>query len=52
MTSSKKLFAPNAIFVSDQPKQDLVLKEIYDNLLEQGYVKGNFLSHIVDFLLA
>ena len=49
MTSSKKLFAPNAIFVSDQPKQDLVLKEIYDNLLEQGYVKGNFLSHIVDF---
>ena len=48
MTNSKKLFAPNAIFVSDQPNQDLVLKEIYGNLLEQGYVKGNFLSHIVD----
>ena len=25
-----------------------MLKEIYDNLREQGYVKGNFLSHIVD----
>lgn len=48
MTNSKKLFAPNAVFVSDQPKQDLVLKEVYDNLLEQGYVKGNFLSHIVE----
>ena len=42
MTNSKKLFAPNAVFVSDQPKQDLVLKEVYDNLLEQVYVKGNF----------
>lgn len=48
MINSKKFFAPDAVFVSDQTKQDLVLKEIYDNLLQRGYVKGNFLSHIVE----
>lgn len=42
------IFAPDAIFVSDQSSQDKVLEEIYDHLLDSGYVKGNFLSHIVE----
>lgn len=41
------VFSPDAIYVTSQDDQDLVLKEIYDKLLEQGYVKGNFLSHII-----
>lgn len=48
MTNNKNLFARDAVFVSDQPTQDLVLKEVYDKLLARGYVKGNFLSHIVE----
>lgn len=48
MTNTKNLFASDAVFVTDQTKQDLVLKEVYDNLLERGYVKGNFLSRIVE----
>lgn len=48
MTNTENLFASDAVFVSDQLKQDLVLKEVYDKLLERGYVKGNFLSHIVE----
>ncbi|AEG41397.1 PTS sugar transporter subunit IIA [Lactobacillus kefiranofaciens] len=47
MTNTRNLFTPDAVFVTDQTKQDLVLKEVYDNLLQRGYVKGNFLSHIV-----
>lgn len=45
---NKKIFAKDAVFVTDQTKQDLVLKEIYDKLLERGYVKGNFLAHIIE----
>lgn len=48
MTNNKNLFASDAVFVSDQPTQDLVLKEVYDKLLARGYVKGNFLSHIIE----
>lgn len=42
-----KIFAANAVFVSNQSNQDDLLKEIYDQLLKAGYVKGNFLTHIV-----
>ncbi|MCZ2946990.1 PTS sugar transporter subunit IIA, partial [Acinetobacter baumannii] len=48
MTNTENFFAPHADFVTHQIKQDLVLKEVYDKLLERGYVKGNFLSHIVE----
>lgn len=48
MSNDKKVFTPDAVFVVDQPNQDLVLKEVYDKLLERGYVKGNFLAHIVE----
>lgn len=45
MTSA--IFARDAVFVSDKSNQDELLKEIYDNLLDLGYVKGDFLAHIV-----
>lgn len=35
-------FNPNAVYVIDGTSQDEVLKKIYDKLLENGYVKGNF----------
>ncbi|WP_308556351.1 PTS sugar transporter subunit IIA [uncultured Lactobacillus sp.] len=48
MTNSKNLFVPDAVFVLDQENQDQVLKKVYDKLLELGYVKGDFLSHIIE----
>lgn len=45
--AKKVVFAANAVFVSKQTQQDQLLKEIYDRLLAHGYVKGNFLAHIV-----
>lgn len=47
MTNSK-IFARDAIFISNQDTQDLVLKDTYDELLKSGYVKGNFLGHIIE----
>lgn len=46
--SNDKYFKRDAVFIVDQPNQDMVLKEIYDKLLERGYVKGNFLAHIIE----
>ncbi|WP_297952368.1 PTS sugar transporter subunit IIA [uncultured Lactobacillus sp.] len=46
--NNQNLFAADAVFISDQTEQDMVLKEIYDHLRESGYVKGNFLQHIVE----
>lgn len=42
-----QIFAADAVFVSSQRNQDDLLKEIYNQLLKLGYVKGNFLTHIV-----
>ncbi|RVU71042.1 MULTISPECIES: PTS sugar transporter subunit IIA [Lactobacillus] len=42
------IFARDAVFVTDETEQDDLLKEIYDHLLQQGYVKGNFLAHIIE----
>ena len=47
MTNSK-IFARDAIFISNQDTQDLVLKDTYDELLKNVYVKGNFLGHIIE----
>lgn len=47
MTNSK-IFARDAIFISNQDTQDLVLKDTYDELLKSGYVKGDFLGHIIE----
>lgn len=44
----KTIFARDAVFVTSQSDQDELLKEIYDHLLERGYVKGDFLSHIIE----
>ena len=46
--TNQNLFAPDAVFISNQTKQDLVFKEVYEHLRESGYVKGNFLNHIVE----
>lgn len=40
--TNQNLFAPDAVFISNQTKQDLVFKEVYEHLRESGYVKGNF----------
>ena len=45
--NDKAIFARDAVFVSSESNQDELLKNIYDHLLESGYVKGNFLSHII-----
>lgn len=42
-----KIFAADAVFFSKQKDQDSLLKEVYNQLLKAGYVKGNFLTHIV-----
>lgn len=44
----KSVFAADAVFVSSETDQDKLLKNIYDHLLDSGYVKGNFLAHIVE----
>lgn len=46
--TKQELFATDAVFVSNETEQDQLLKNIYDHLLERGYVNGNFLSHIVE----
>ncbi|GFZ27703.1 PTS sugar transporter subunit IIA [Lactobacillus corticis] len=41
-------FSPDAVFTSRQTEQDELLAEIYTKLLKLGYVKGNFLTHVVE----
>ncbi|GGV12880.1 PTS sugar transporter subunit IIA [Lactobacillus acetotolerans] len=45
--TQKNIFAPDAGYVSKQSDRDQVLKETYDHLRKHGYVKGNFLQHII-----
>lgn len=45
---NKSIFAKDAIFVSNESDQDKLLENIYNHLLESGYVKGNFLAHIIE----
>ncbi|KRL90123.1 PTS sugar transporter subunit IIA [Lactobacillus kalixensis] len=42
------IFSRDAVFTSFQSNQDQLLKEIYDKLLDLGYVKGDFLAHIIE----
>ncbi|ARD06257.1 PTS sugar transporter subunit IIA [Lactobacillus amylolyticus] len=44
----KQVFVADAVFVSNESDQDELLKNIYDHLLDSGYVKGNFLAHIIE----
>ncbi|WP_251716565.1 PTS sugar transporter subunit IIA [Lactobacillus agrestimuris] len=43
----ESIFASDAVYVSSETDQALLLKEIYDKLLEHGYVKGDFLAKII-----
>ena len=45
--TNQNYFAPNAVYVIDGATEDEVLQKIYDQLLKDGYVKGNFLEHII-----
>lgn len=48
MMNEQVLFDSDAVFTSFQTDQDRLLKEIYDHLLELGYVKDGFLKHIIE----
>lgn len=45
MTTSN--FIKSAVFVSKKANQDQILTEVYEHLLKLGYVKGDFLEHVV-----
>lgn len=40
------LFAKNAVFISEEKSKEKVLKNVYQGLLKDGYVKGGFFEHI------
>lgn len=42
------LFAKDAVYISDSVDRDIVFSDVYRNLLKAGYVKGNFLSHVLE----
>lgn len=42
------LFAKDAVYVSDAVDRDAVFSDVYQHLLKAGYVKGNFLSHVLE----
>lgn len=42
------LFAKDAVYISDAVDRDAVFSEVYQHLLKAGYVKGNFLSHVLE----
>lgn len=42
------LFAKDAVYISDSADRDMVFSDVYRNLLKAGYVKGNFLSHVLE----
>lgn len=42
------LFAKDAVFISNATDRDEVFSEVYSKLLKAGYVKGNFLSHVLE----
>lgn len=46
--TNQDYFSKNAIYVMDGATQDEILKKIYDQLVQQGYVKENFLEHIIE----
>lgn len=46
--TNQTYFSKDAVYVMDGNNQDEILKEIYDQLIEGGYVKGNFLEHILN----
>lgn len=46
--ASSSLFAKDAVYVSDATDQEAVLTQVYDQLLKAGYVKGSFLSHVLE----
>lgn len=48
MTVATSLFAPDAVYTSDKTSKEEVLEEVYGKLLKTGYVKGDFLSHIIE----
>ena len=48
MTVATSLFAPDAVYSSEKTSKEEGLEEVYGKLLKAGYVKGDFLSHIIE----
>ena len=49
LTATKKgLFADDAVFISSQSDKEAVIREVYQKLLDRGYVKGDFIEHILE----
>lgn len=48
MIPNTSLFAKDAVYISDSVDRDMVFSDVYRNLLKAGYVKGNFLSHVLE----
>lgn len=45
--TNKNYFAQSAVYVMDGANEDEVLQKTYDQLLKGGFVKGDFLEHII-----
>ncbi|GHN36009.1 PTS sugar transporter subunit IIA [Lactobacillus delbrueckii] len=49
LTATKNdLFASDAVFISEQTDKEAVIREVYQKLLDRGYVKGDFIAHILE----
>ncbi|MGN1407069.1 PTS sugar transporter subunit IIA [Lactobacillus sp.] len=49
LTEAKpSLFAEDAVFINDKTDKKAVISEVYQKLLDRGYVKGDFIEHILD----
>ena len=49
LTATKNdLFASDAVFISEETDKEAVIREVYQKLLDRGYVKGDFIAHILE----
>lgn len=48
MTKNLDLFDQKAVFVTDKTDRNEIFKDVYQKLLELGYVKGDFITNIIE----
>ena len=44
----KKLFDKKAVFVTDKTDRNEIFRDVYQKLLDLGYVKGDFIENIIE----
>ncbi|MCT3347780.1 PTS sugar transporter subunit IIA [Lactobacillus hominis] len=44
----KKLFNKKAVFVTDKTDRNEIFRDVYQELLDLGYVKGDFIQNIIE----